>query len=225
LDEKTEFDEFLSHASKGTADGLRPRAVKSKLEKGQYAFFDGDDARDLYIVEDGVVEINIVHSDGKVYVFHYVFAGEIFGEAFLSGHDINPFSAVARRDVNLWKIPSGDILKAMEADPGLASSLTQVVGDRLYRCFMKARCIAGERVEKRVACILLKAVDEQGMQNNCARIDPPLTNRDISALIGSTEETVSRIMSRLKKGNIVGTEGRHIVVLDIEALQAFLESG
>ena len=53
---------------------------------------------------------------------------------------------------------------------------------------------------------------------------PQLTNRDISGLIGSTEETVSRIMSRLKKENVIGIQDKQLVVLDREALVKYLDS-
>ncbi|MBU4174165.1 MAG: Crp/Fnr family transcriptional regulator [Actinobacteria bacterium] len=218
------LDGFLEHAGEGSRDTLRNKFVPLKLEKGQYIFFDGDDATDLYLIESGVIEANIVHADGKLYIFHFVFPGEILGEGVLFGEGFCPFSAVVRKDATLWRIAKGDILPVLESDSSVSSYLFQLVGQKLYRCYVKARCIAGERVEKRLACVLLKAINEQGIAGCRARIDPPLTNRDISGLIGSTEETVSRIMSRLKREGVIGTEDKHIVVLDKEALARYTQS-
>ena len=218
------LDGFLEHAVKESREVLAEKFAPQKLEKGQYVFFEGDDATDLYLIESGVIEANIVHADGKLYVFHFIFPGEILGEGVLFGEDFYPFSAVVRKDATLWRIARGDILPVIESDSSVGSYLFQLVGQKLYRCYVKARCIAGERVEKRVACVLLKAINEQGIAGCRGRIDPPLTNRDISGLIGSTEETVSRIMSRLKKEGVIGTEDRHIVVLDKEALAGYTQS-
>jgi len=218
------LDGFLEHASNDSRKVLREKFSPLNLEKGQYAFFEGDNATDLYLIESGVIEANIVHANGKLYVFHFIFPGEILGEGALFGEDFCPFSAVVRKDASLWRIARGDILPVLESDPSISSYLFKLVGQKLFRCYVKARCIAGERVEKRLACVLLKAVNEQGIAGCQGRIDPPLTNRDISGLIGSTEETVSRIMSRLKREGVIGTEDKHIVVLDKEALARYTQS-
>lgn len=218
------LDGFLKQASSNSRKALKEKFSPVKLEKGQYVFFEGDDATDLYLVESGVIEANIVHADGKLYVFHFLFPGEILGEGVLFGEGFCPFSAVVRKDATLWRIAKGDILPVLESDPSVSSYLFQLVGQKLFRCYVKARCIAGERVEKRLACVLLKAINEQGIAGCQGRIDPPLTNRDISGLIGSTEETVSRIMSRLKREGVIGTEDKHIVVLDKEVLARYTAS-
>ena len=218
------LDGFLKQASSNSRKALKEKFSPVKLEKGQYVFFEGDDATDLYLVESGVIEANIVHADGKLYVFHFIFPGEILGEGVLFGEGFCPFSAVVRKDATLWRIARGDILPVLESDSSVSSYLFQLVGQKLFRCYVKARCIAGERVEKRLACVLLKAINEQGIAGCQGRIDPPLTNRDISGLIGSTEETVSRIMSRLKREGVIGTEDKHIVVLDKEVLARYTAS-
>ena len=95
---------------------------------------------------------------------------------------------------------------------------------RLDQAYYKERCIAGEKVEKRVACVLLKMVNERGITDKCGLIlDTHLTNRDIAGLVGSTEETVSRIMSRLKKEEIITTEDKLLVVKDKEAMLAYFD--
>jgi CRP-like cAMP-binding protein len=95
---------------------------------------------------------------------------------------------------------------------------------KLDQAYYKDRCIAGEKVEKRIACVLLKMLGEIGISDKCGLvIDTPLTNRDIAGLVGSTEETVSRIMSRLKKEEVITTEGKFLVVKDKSALMAYFD--
>jgi len=141
------------------------------------------------------------------------------------GIDRYPFSAQVRKEAKVYRISGEEIKSAIERDPSLCAYLIEDIGKKLDFSYTKARCIAGERVEKRVACILLKSLDHEGLKKDCyERVDHPLTNRDISGLIGSTEETVSRIMSRLKKENIIKVENRQIVILDREALAQYLEA-
>lgn len=220
------LDEFVSQTRKDLGEKLRSKFVPQRLDRGQIVFLEGDRTNSLFLIESGVIEANVVHGDGKVYIFHFVFPGEIFGEGVLYGQDHHPFSTVARKEASVWKIAKEDLLPIVEADPRFERFLLEQLGRKLELSYVKARCIAGERVEKRVACILLKMLDqEQGIYKNCAeKLDTPLTNRDISGLIGSTEETVSRVMSRLKKEGIIGMQEKQLVVLDREGLMGYFES-
>jgi CRP/FNR family transcriptional regulator len=205
---------------------LREKFTSVNLDRGQIIFMEGDPASSLYLIESGVVEANIVHGDGKVFIFHFAFPGDIFGEGIIYGQEYYPFSAVARKEAVIWKVSREDLLASLEGDPGFMAFLLGEIGRKLDASYVKARCIAGERVEKRVACILLKTFDqESGIYRGCSeRLDTPLANRDISGLIGSTEETVSRVMSKLKKEGIVGVEDKRLVVLDRDALMGYFDS-
>lgn len=219
------LEEFISHAKKNLQARLKEKSSHSTLDRGQFVFFEGDASSSLFLVESGVVEANVIHGDGKVYIFHFIFPGEIFGEGVVYGQDFYPFSAVVRKEAVIWRISKDDLMPILEADPELERYILQMVGQKLDSSYIKARCIAGERVERRVACILLKTLDENAGIRPCKeRMDTPLTNRDISGLIGSTEETVSRVMSRLKKEGIVGTQDKQLVVLDRDALLEYFES-
>ena len=220
------LDEFVSHAKKDQRARLKDRFTSLSLDRGQFVFFEGDEAASLYLIESGVIEANVVHGDGKVYIFHFIFPGEIFGEGVVYEQDYYPFSAVARKEALIWKVPKEYIVSALDSDPAFKAYMLRLIGHKLDSSYVKARCIAGERVEKRVACILLKTIDQQrGIFDHCTeKLDTPLTNRDISGLIGSTEETVSRVMSRLKREGIIGTEDKQLVVLDRESLMGYFDS-
>jgi CRP-like cAMP-binding protein len=219
------LDEFVGHAKKNLQAGLKEKFTRMMLDRGQFVFFEGDPASSLFMVESGVIEANVIHGDGKVYIFHFIFPGEIFGEGVVYGQDFYPFSTVARKEASVYRIAKEDLLPMLEADPDFERLILRMVGGKLDSSYIKARCIAGERVERRVACILLKTLDEgTGIRGCREKVDSPLTNRDISGLIGSTEETVSRVMSRLKKEGIVGTQDKQLVVLDKAALLQYFES-
>lgn len=220
------LDEFVSHAKKDQQARLRDKFTSTGLDRGQFVFFEGDEAASLYLIESGVIEANVVHGDGKVYIFHFIFPSEVFGEGVVYEQDYYPFSTVARKEALVWKVPKEDLLSAIDSDPAFKAYMLRLVGQKLDSSYVKARCIAGERVEKRVACILLKTIDQQhGIYSHCVeKLDTPLTNRDISGLIGSTEETVSRVMSRLKKEGIISLEDKHLVVLDREGLMGYFDS-
>jgi CRP-like cAMP-binding protein len=215
---------FLENLSEDLRSEAKELFKPESLDKEQYIFIDQDEATHLYLVEEGTIEANIVHGDGKVYILNLLYPGNIFGEAALYEEGVYSYSTVAREPSQVWRITWDDLHWLSIKDCDFSLFLIRLVVRRLDQAYYKERCIAGEKVEKRVACVLLKMVNERGISDKCGFIlDTPLTNRDIAGLVGSTEETVSRIMSRLKKEEIITTEDKLLVVKDKEAMLAYFD--
>lgn len=215
---------FLDHL----AEELRAEAMKlfkpEEVDGEQYIFIDQDEATHLYLIEKGTLETNIVHGDGKLYIFGFLRPGNIFGEAALYEEGVYSYSSVAREPALVWRISWDDLQWLASRDPLFSLYLTRMMVRKIDHAYYKERCIAGEKVERRIACILLKMVKEQGITDRCGQVlDISMTNRDIAGLVGSTEETVSRIMSRLKKEDVITTEGKFLCVKDKEALLAYFD--
>ncbi|MDD5448255.1 MAG: Crp/Fnr family transcriptional regulator, partial [Actinomycetota bacterium] len=224
MNEREHLESFLSIASSEAREELAAAFSKISLASGQYLFFEGDQSSHLFLVESGVIEASAIHPDGKVYIFHFIFPGEMVGEEAVFGNEPHPFSAAVRKNAVLWKISKEDFLEVMSREPSISAHMLEVMGKRLCASYIKSRCIAGETVRNRVICVLLKSALKGSLNPDCPeKIDPPLTNRDISALIGSTEETVSRVMSRLKKQGVITTKNKHIVVLEPRMLARLME--
>jgi CRP/FNR family transcriptional regulator len=216
--------EFINHLEEGLREEAKGLFKPERFDREQYIFIDQDEATHLYLVEEGTVEANIVHGDGKLYILNFLYPGHIFGEGALYEEGVYSYSTVAREPSRVWRISWDDLQWITSGDPLFALHLVRMIVRKFDQAVYKERCIAGEKVEKRVACVLLKMANERGITDKCGLVlDTPLTNRDIAGLVGSTEETVSRIMSRLKKEGIMTTEGKFLVVKDKEALLAYFD--
>ncbi len=222
--EEVRLREFLNNLGEGLRKEAREFFKSETFDREQYIFIDQDEATHLYLVEEGTVEANIVHGDGKLYILNFLYAGDVFGEGALYEEGVYSYSAVAREAARVWRVSWDDLQWLAERDSLFALYLVRLVVHKLDQAYYKDRCIAGEKVEKRIACVLMKMLGEIGISDKCGLvIDTPLTNRDIAGLVGSTEETVSRIMSRLKKEEIIATEGKFLVVRDQDALMAYFD--
>jgi len=222
--EEVRLREFLNNLGEGLRKEAREFFKSETFDREQYIFIDQDEATHLYLVEEGTVEANIVHGDGKLYILNFLYAGDVFGEGALYEEGVYSYSAVAREAARVWRVSWDDLQWLAERDSLFALYLVRLVVHKLDQAYYKDRCIAGEKVEKRIACVLMKMLGEIGISDKCGLvIDTPLTNRDIAGLVGSTEETVSRIMSRLKKEEIIATEGKFLVVRNKDALMAYFD--
>ena len=84
-------------------------------------------------------------------------------------------------DALCWKARGNDFKPFMQGEPRMEEFIRILLGEKLEQYLYKARCIAGEKVERRIACVLLKVVKDRGIFEGCnARLDVTLTNRDIA---------------------------------------------
>jgi CRP/FNR family transcriptional regulator len=83
--------------------------------------------------------------------------------------------------------------------------------------------IATERVERRIAALLLKLSEKVGVDDEGYRkINFPLTRQEISEMVGTTVETCIRTMSKFQKnGMIKSSDGK--ISLKVNLLQKYLE--
>ena len=216
------FVELLPKDLRGAAAAVFTREL---VERGQYVCMEGDRADFIFLVEEGTFEVVNIYGDGRVYIHGFLYPGDLFGEAYFYQEDNYPYSALAREDAHYWKARGSDFMPYVSGQPRMEEFLRVLLGQKLEQYLYKARCIAGEKVERRIACVLQRVARDRGIFDNCqARIDVALTNRDIAGLVGSTEETVSRVMSRLKREDIIGMDGKFLTVKDPIGLRSYFET-
>ncbi len=189
---------------------LRPRAV----DKDEYLFFEGDPADTLYLVRSGRIKI-LKHSDtGKEMLLEIVSAGDTVGETGILDGGGYPVSAQAMEPSQVWGIRRADYLRALDAHPELALQTARSLGKRLQEAYQTMLSLAVERVERRIARVLLKLAAATGQRTGDGIvIGATVTRQDIADMTGTTVETAIRVMSRWTKRGIIRSRRGRITLL------------
>jgi len=189
---------------------FRPRTVG----KDEYLFFEGDPADTLYLVGSGRIKV-LKHSDtGKEMLLEIVSAGDTVGEIGILDGSVYPVSAQAMEPAQVWGIRRADYLRALDRHPELALQTARSLGKRLQEAYQTMMSLAVERVERRIARVLLKLAAATGQRTGEGiLINAPITRQDIADMTGTTVETAIRVMSRwTKRGIIRSRRGRITLV-------------
>lgn len=187
--------------------------VEATCEAGEYIFFEGDPARRLYVVQAGEVKL-IKHSESGQDVILQVFGpGEVFGGiAFLVGERY-PASVQAQTDAKVLSIAGDHFRYIVNRYPEVALTIIRVLASRLQDTQEQVRQLVAERVERRLARMLLRLADQVGVPvDEGVRIDMPMTRQDLAEMTGTTLETVSRIVSRWHRKGVVKAGREEIVI-------------
>ena len=191
-------------------------AVGRTLTSNEYVFWDGDDPKWFYIVAEGKVKVIKHSSSGKEFIIAFFGPGEMFGEVAVFESKPYPASAQAVTGAKVVGIKKEGILSFLAAHPKVVLRIISILSGRLRNSQNRLRDFAGERVEQRLASILLMLSAKLGFTL-------PFTRQEIADMVGTTTETAIRVMSTLKDRGIIRSVRGEVIILDSEKLRLLSE--
>jgi CRP-like cAMP-binding protein len=185
------------------------------VPSGSCFFFQGDPATRFYIVLQGRVRLTQVTAEGQQVILRFITPGEGMGiVAALSGM-VYPASAEALDACRalMWE---GEVVAAlMERYPRLALNGMRLLAQRVREFQDRLRSLATERVERRLARMVLRLARQSGHKvADGILIDLPLSRQNLAELIGTTLYTVSRILSQWEGQGLVETGRERVFIRD-----------
>lgn len=193
--------------------------------KDEYIFFEGDPPEALYIVWAGRVKLLRHSREGRDVVLDVMGPERLLGEMAVFEGAPYDFTAQAMEPTALVTIARQDFLALLRRFPRLSLAVIAELGRRLRSASDLVHSLAVERVERRVARVLLKMADAAGKpaDGGGTLIDVTLTRQDVADMAGTTVETAIRTMSRLRRQGMLDTKRGRVVILDWGRLQAVAE--
>lgn len=187
-------------------------------------FQQGDACDRMWVVRTGQVKIVHQAEDGREVILELIAPGEAFGGAVLF-FPVHPATARALTDVETVSLSQAQYTHLLQQHPGVALKLIRMLGQRLHS-MMGLQILAGERVERRMAHILLKLADRVGRtEPEGVLITIPLSRQDLADMAGTTLETAIRTVSRFREqGWLITQRGGYLRLTDYEAIKQMAQS-
>ncbi len=176
---------------------LRGVGKLKTFNKGDVIFWDGDKADTIYLVVSGVVRGTKLLSDGRRQVTRFAFTGELLE---YSQHPGMPFTAEAITPLEVRCIPRHVLDSEMNATPCLKSLVMRAILDELHQTQCQVMALGRLSAQERVAQFIYNLRNRIGVGTDGA-FDLPMSRQDMADHLGLTIETVSRVISRLKRDN------------------------
>ena len=194
-----------------------------EYKNNETIFIEGDPSDKFYLVAEGSVKILKHTVMGKDIILEMMSPGDIFGGVAVLDKKPFPASAQAMQSTVVIWISRHNLLKIMEDYPTLKLDIVKYFSDKLRDAHEMLKNIATERVERRIASLLVKLSEKVGVNDGDFRkINFPLTRQEISEMVGTTVETCIRTMSKFqKKGVIKSLDGR--IMVKVKYLEKLLE--
>jgi CRP/FNR family transcriptional regulator len=192
-------------------------ALLRRFQAGQVIAWAEEPCQELYVLQSGTVRIFRLSPDGREQVLQVTRPGDVFAGAPVFCGCTLPSTCQAQDDVNLIVIPGGDLLHLVEAHPYIAMRILGLCCARMRRLTSLAAELSSKNIVRRLAWLLLDSCScvHSQMQGGICR----LTEEQIAARLGSTQETISRALAQLRERGIVQTRRQEVTVSDLAALR------
>lgn len=185
-----------------------------QLLKGQLIFSEGMTPQQLFYVESGSVKIYKTGCDGKELILKIAKRGDFVGYRNLLTETRYDSSAETLEPSALRYIPKSDFQILYDRNPDLQHQFARMLAEDLAQLEHKIVGIAYTPVAGRLAeSLLALAADENGYTKEIN-----LSRLNIAKLIGTTKESVIRLLSELRKDGLVEIHGHKVHVKHPEAL-------
>ena len=191
-------------------------AVEKEFEKGDTIFQEGTRSSYFYIITNGQAKITKYTQDGKEVIMEIIGACEIMGVVAVLSGAVYPSSSVALSKVSAVLIKKEEFQNLIEKNPALSIKIIGIISQRLEKAHNKLQAMVGNKVEQRIANVLLELSLKMG--NTI-----PFTREEIASMTGTTTETAIRVTSRLKLGKMIRTERGRIILTDKEKLRLIVD--
>jgi CRP/FNR family cyclic AMP-dependent transcriptional regulator len=207
-----------------SSEVLRAFSAASHLSTypgGAILFVEGQTPRGGYVLCSGKVKLSATSREGKVLILKVAEPGEALGlSAVISG---TPYEVTAETTgpchVNF--IDRDALMKMLDKYGELGMHTAQALSREFQSAYrdlhelVLARSSAGK-----LARLLLSWTGGRENGSSEIRIRSSLTHEEIAQMIGSSRETVTRLLSELKKKEMIRLEGSTLVIRNRTALEA-----
>ncbi len=196
--------------------------TEARYGKGEFIFREGDPTEYFHIVKEGTVKCVKSNPDGKECTLKMLMPGDLFCcDAAAFDGSRHPGTAQPMGDVSILRMSKKAYFEMLRRSPDAALEVIKYLGNRLNEAQEKAKVLALERADQRLAALLVELGARNGIKESQGiRLPLRLTREDMANMVGTTTETVIRIMSRFKQDDLVTGTANRLVIRDLDRLKA-----
>jgi CRP/FNR family transcriptional regulator len=207
-----EIEPFINQSPffKGLAEAPR-RELSSickvhRMKKRGYLFHEGEPGSSMFLLTEGNIQLHKNTEDGREVVIRIVKPGEVFAEVVLFERERYPVSARAVADSAVLVFPKAGIHRLL-AEEGFRNGFIAMLMAKQRYLAERIQELSTKDVEYRFFAFLRSHYGEK------EHFHIPLSKKDIAAAIGTTPESLSRLILRLHEEKTIDWQGKQLRIL------------
>jgi CRP/FNR family cyclic AMP-dependent transcriptional regulator len=202
----------MSPATVSALDSIKFTGV---YPKGSLLFVEGEQPRGIFILCSGRAKLTTSSTEGKVLIVKIADPGEVLGASATILGKPYEVSAETIEPSQLNFIKREDFMKFLATDAEVCMHTAQQLSEKYHAAQREIRSLGlSQTTGEKLAKLLLDWCDRNGEPTpKGIRLKVLLTHEEIAQMIGTTRETVTRLLSDFKRRKIIDVKGSTVNVL------------
>ena len=211
-----------------------PKTSLQELEKIKYAsaypsgavlFVEGQAPRGVYVICSGRVKLTTTSRDRKTLILRIAEPGEVLGlHATVSGRPYE-LTGETLQPCQLDFLRRDDFLRFLQNHADACLNAAQHLSQNCRSAYGMIRSLGlSHSVSEKLARLLLEWATDGDQTKEGIRIKVSLTHEEIAQLIGTSRETVTRVLSEFREKKFAQLRGSTLLILNKPGLERMIET-
>jgi len=195
----------------------------STFPDGALLFIEGQQARGAFVLCTGQAKLSTTSREGKVLILGIAGSGEVLGLSAALSAGAYELTAETSGPCHINFVERRALLTAVESSPEFGLHTALVLSRQIRQAYREIHGLVLSRSStSKLARLLLSWSHrkEQLTDGGGIRVPATLTHEEMAQMIGSSRETVTRLLGELRKRELIHLDGSTLVIRDRGALEA-----
>ena len=215
---------IFSQIDPGELQPLANKLRRRNFQKGEVIFHQDDPGDRLHFLAEGLVKISIVSRDGRENDIALLTQGDCFGEMSVLDGGSRSATAVAVDPTETMTLSREDFLDFLNQHGDVALQIIVLMVRRLRNTDEMVGDMVFLDVPTRVAKKLIELANTYEASPVGGQAMVPMGQEELSRLVGSSRETVSRALTTYRRMGLLTTSHRKITITDLTGLEKMAET-
>jgi CRP/FNR family transcriptional regulator len=182
------------------------------LKKGENLFNEGDPVTGMFFINAGLVKVHKKWGGDKELILRFAKQGAIVGHRGIGSDTIYPVSSTALSDTDVCFVDLEFFIATLKVNPGYLFDLMMFFAAELKESEKRMRNLAHMNTKERIALSLLNLNKKFGSDRN-GFINIEISRQDLASYVGTTYETLYKIMNELAEEKLIELDGKKTRIL------------
>lgn len=195
-------------------------AIAREWKKQSHVFLQGDPLENVYFIYDGKIKIYKSDINGKEQIVAIAKKGEMFPHVGFFRKGDYPAYAEVLEPSTLIAIPISKFETVLIENPELCIKVFKVLGEKIVDLQNRLEEQILNNTYEQIIKLLIRLAQKHGKEQEDGTIllKSEFTNKDLANMIGTTRETISRTLTKMKKDELIEVDDEGNMIVDVEIL-------
>jgi len=213
---------FFRNLSDEDISALTELCELKSYSKNSIVFSQHEKGDTLYLILKGSVKVTLLSESGREVILSILKNGDFFGEMAILDGLPRSASVITMENTEFMCLKRERFLHLLSKKPEIGVSILAEMSKRLREADERIESLSLLDVYGRTARWIIKLAKKEGKKTeNGILIEKIPKQIDIAGIVGTTRESISRVLTYFQRSGLITIKGSSMIVHDAELASAF----